>query len=236
MRKEKFLNTSKIPSVRNPDIKIINPMENLQKNTVEQNILKTGTTTVGLICKDGVVLGTDRRASMAYYVASKTAKKLHKIQDHLFITIAGNVADAQYIIDVIKAQTTLYQLEKEKPIQVKTAARILSNILYQNKMIPYEVGLILGGITEEEGPVLIDIGSLGSLLPEDYIAVGSGTPFAIGVLEVNYKKNLSPEDGKKICVSAVKSSIIRDMASGNGIDIVVIKKGGISSEEFIPIS
>jgi len=236
MRKEKFLNTFKLPSSRNPDIKIINPMEQFQKKSIQQNVIKTGTTTVGLICKDAVILGTDRRASMAYYIASKTAKKLHKIQDHLFMTIAGTVADAQYLVDIIKAETTIYQLEKERPIHVKSAARILSNILYQKKMAPYEVGLILGGITEEEGPILIDIGSYGSILPDDYIAIGSGTPFAIGVLEANYKKNLMPEEGKKICVDAIKSSIIRDMASGNGIDIAVIRKDGISSEEFIPIS
>ncbi len=181
MRKEKFLNTFKLPSSRNPDIKIINPMEQFQKKSIQQNVIKTGTTTVGLICKDAVILGTDRRASMAYYIASKTAKKLHKIQNHLFMTIAGSVADAQYLVDIIKAETTIYQLEKERPIQVKSAARILSNILYQKKMTPYEVGLILGGITEEEGPILMDIGSYGSILPDDYIAVGSGTPFAIEI-------------------------------------------------------
>ncbi|GAG68457.1 unnamed protein product [marine sediment metagenome] len=102
MRKEKFLNTFKLPSSRNPDIKIINPMEQFQKKSIQQNVIKTGTTTVGLICKDAVILGTDRRASMAYYIASKTAKKLHKIQNHLFMTIAGSVADAQYLVELVE--------------------------------------------------------------------------------------------------------------------------------------
>jgi proteasome beta subunit len=235
MRKENFLNSFKLPPSRKADIKIIDLVKDMQKKITKQNIIKTGTTTVGLICKDAVILGTDRRASMAYFVASKTAKKLHKIQNHLYMTIAGGVADAQYLIDIIKAETTIYQLEKERPIPVKSAARILSNVLYKNKLFPYQVGLILGGITEEEGAILLDIGTYGSILPDDYIAVGSGTPFAIGVLEANYKKNLLPEEGKNICINAVKSALIRDMASGNGIDIAIIKKDGTSSEEFIPI-
>ena len=88
---------------------------------------------MGLICKDAVILGTDKRASMAYFVASKTAEKLHKIQDFLYMTIAGSVADALYLVDILKAETSLYQLKHEKPIKVSSTGRLLSNILYQNK-------------------------------------------------------------------------------------------------------
>jgi proteasome beta subunit len=221
----KFLTHSKV--------KIIDSNDNL--NTVNLNLLKTGTTTVGLTCKDAVVLGTDKRASMAYFVASKTAKKLHKIQDHLWMTIAGSVADAQYLIDVLRAETTLYQLDKEKPIKVKSAGQMLSNILYQSKMTPYQVGHILGGVTEEEGPVLLNIGSYGSILPEKYCAVGSGQNFSYGVLEAKFKDGLSVEEGKSIVKKAITSSIIRDMASGNGIDIVVVKKEGTAEQEFVSI-
>ncbi len=200
-----------------------------------KNLFKTGTTTVGLVCKDSVILATDKRASMAYFVASKTAEKVHKIQDHLWMTIAGSVADAQYLIELLRAQTTLFQLERKKTIPVKTAGKILSNILYKSKMNPYWVGLILGGVTEEEGPILLDIGTIGSILPEKYCAVGSGQNFSYGVLEAKYKDNLSIQEGKKIAIAAVKSSIIRDMASGNGIDIVIINKDGLVEKEFISI-
>ena len=203
-----------------------------QKN---RNIFKTGTTTVGLVCKDAVILATDKRASMAYFVASKTSEKLHKIQEHLYMTIAGTVADAQYLIDVLKAETTLYQLKEEKPIRVKSAGKLLSNILYQNKMVPYEVGLILGGVTEEEGPTLLDIGAYGSVLPEKFCAVGSGQNFSYGVLEAKYKDDLTIEEGKNVIIKAVSSSIIRDMASGNGIDIAIIKKDSPAERHFIPI-
>ncbi|TXT61630.1 MAG: Proteasome subunit beta [Promethearchaeota archaeon] len=201
----------------------------------KNNTYKTGTTTVALACKDAVVMGTDKRASMAYFVSSKHAKKLHKIQDHLWMTIAGSVADAQYIIDIIKAYTSLYQYEKEKKVLIKSAAKILANILYRNKLFPYQVGLILGGVTEDEGPVVIDIGALGSLLPEKFVAVGSGQNFSYGVLESRYRDDLTIEEGKDIVKRAVKSSIIRDMASGNGIDIAVIKSSGPAYREFIKI-
>ena len=217
--------------LRESGVKIVEPQADLKRNQT----LKTGTTTVGLVCKDAVVLGTDKRATMSYFVASKTAEKLHQIQDHLWMTIAGSVADAQYLIDVLKAETTLYQLNKEKPIKVKSAGQLLSNILYQSKMFPYQVGHILGGVTEEEGPVLLDIGAYGSILPEKFCAVGSGMTFSYGVLEAKYKDDLNPEEGKEIVKKAITSSIIRDMASGNGIDIVIIYADKPAEREFVPI-
>ena len=200
------------------------------------NTFKTGTTTVGLTCKDAVILGTDKRASMGYFVASKTSEKLYKVQDHLYITTAGGVADNQYLVDVIQAETTIYQLAHDKkPIKVKSAGKLLANILYSNKMFPFEVGLILGGVTEVEGPTLLEIGSYGSILEEKFCAIGSGQNFSYGVLEAKYKDNLPIEEGKEIVKKAVTSSIIRDMASGNGIDIAVIKKEGPAEREFIAI-
>ena len=196
---------------------------------------KTGTTTVGLTCKDAVILGTDKRATMAYFVASKTSEKLHKIQDHLWMTIAGGVADAMYLVDVLRAETTLYQLQREKKIKIKSAGKILSNILYQNKMTPYEVGLILGGVTEEEGPVLLDIGAYGSILPEKFCSVGSGQNFSYGVLEAKYKEGLTIKQGMDIVQKAITSSIIRDMASGNGVELVAVTKDGPVERKFISI-
>ncbi len=208
---------------------------NKSNNTIQENLFKTGTTTVGLCCKDAVILGADKRATMAYFVASKTSEKLHAIQSHIMISIAGSVADAQYLVDILRAETTLYQLEKEKPILVKSAGKLLSNVLYRSKMFPYQVGHILGGVTEEEGPIILDIGAYGSILPEKYCAVGSGQNFSYGVLEAKYKDGMSVQEGKEIIKTAVRSSIIRDMASGNGIDIAVIKKEGPAEREFIPI-
>ncbi len=229
MRKEDLIIPSKSVFSRDSDI-IAN---NSQK--FKTQAFKTGTTTVGLVVKDAVILGTDKRASMGYFVASKTAEKLHMIQEHLYMTIAGGVADAQYLIDVLRAETSLYQLKREKPIKVKSAGKLLSNILYQNKMYPFQVGLILGGVTEEEGPTLLNIGAYGSILPDKFCAVGSGQNFSYGVLEAKYKDNLTIKEGKQIIIKAISSSIIRDMASGNGIDIAIIKKEGEAIRDFISI-
>ncbi len=230
MRKEDFFNPVESELLRNSGINISKP----QKNNVKT--LKTGTTTVGLTCKDAVILGTDKRASMAYFIASKTAEKLHIIQNHLGMTIAGSVADALYLVDLLKAETALYQLVHDgKPIKIKTAGKLLSNRLYQNKWYPFQVGLILGGVTEEEGPTILDISAYGSILPDKYCAVGSGQNFSYGVLEAKYKDNLTIAEGKEIIIKAISSSIIRDMASGNGIDIAIIKKEGPVEREFIPV-
>ena len=229
MRKEDLLKPVNSELIGNSGTKI------LKSQNVTTISFKTGTTTVGLTCKDAVILGTDKRATMSYFIASKIAEKLHKIQEHLWITIAGSVADALYLVDILKAETTIYQLNHEdKPIKVKSTGKMLSNILYQNKMFPFQVGLILGGVTEEEGPTLLDISAYGSILPEKYCAVGSGQNFSYGVLEAKYKDNLTIKEGKEIIKKAISASIVRDMFSGNGIDIVVIKKEGFE-REFIPI-
>ncbi|GAH66321.1 unnamed protein product, partial [marine sediment metagenome] len=141
----------------------------------------------------------------------------------------------QYLIDVLRAETSLYQLKREKSIKVKSAGKLLSNILYQNKMYPFQVGLILGGVTEVEGPTLLNIGAYGSILPDKFCAVGSGQNFSYGVLEAKYKDNLTIKEGKQILIKAISSSIIRDMASGNGIDIAIVKKEGEAERDFISI-
>ena len=235
MRKEEFLKPIDSKILKDSIIQEAYSKEQLNKEIIKNHTFSTGTTTVGLTCKDTVILGTDKRATMAYFIASKTAEKLHKIQEHLWMTIAGSVADAQYLVEVLRAETYIYQLEKMRPIPVKTAGRMLANILYRYKLFPFQVGLILGGVTEEEGPTILDIGAYGSILPEKYVAVGSGQNFSYGVLEAKYKDDLTSEQGKEIVKIAVTSSIIRDMASGNGIDIAVIKKEGPAEREFIPI-
>ncbi len=230
MRKEDLLKPADSEFLGNS----ISSISKSQKNNAQT--LKTGTTTVGLTVKDAVILGTDKRATMAYFVASKIAEKLYRIQDHIWITTAGAVADCQFLVDVLQAETTIYQLGHDnKSMLVKSAGKMLSNILYQNKMFPYEVGLILGGVTEEEGPTILDISAYGSILPEKYCAIGSGQNFSYGVLEAKYKDNLTIEEGKEIIKKAITASIIRDMASGNGIDIAIIKASGPAEREFIPI-
>ncbi|MHA1519790.1 MAG: proteasome subunit beta [Promethearchaeota archaeon] len=221
-------------------MKPIDPTQNFNTNVIEitpdsengiqfqdkviETKMKTGTTTVGCIIKNGVILATDNRATMGSYVASKDARKLHQIQPHIYMTIAGGVADAIYLIDLLKAETEIYQLRNSKAIAVTAAVKLLQNILYNKKGF-YQVGHILGGYSESEGPKLFNVEGYGSLLEEQYTSIGSGSPFALGVLETEWKENLTVNDGIHLAVKAVRSAIIRDIASGNGVDVVVIQKG-----------
>ncbi len=188
--------------------------------------LKTGTTTVGVVCSDAVVLGAERKATMGYLVASKAAQKIMKLSDNIGMTIAGVVGDAQALQKYISAEIKLYELQEEKSINVKVVASLMSNILYARRGFPYIVQLIIGGY--DTGPKLFSFDPTGSLMEEkEYFSSGSGSPTAFGVLEDNYRKGMNVEDAKKLVVRAIHAATKRDIASGgSGIDIVVIDSRG----------
>lgn len=197
--------------------------------------LKTGTTTVGIITKDAVILGTDKRATMGAYVASKSAKKIHKVNDHVAGTIAGGVADAQYLMDYLSEQSRLYSLRTGKTMPVNTVSKVLSNKLFQAKYpMPYQVHHLIGGLDKEGEPRLFDIGGYGSILEEKFSSTGSGSVFAYGVLEDGYSPDLSIDDGINLVKRSVKAAISRDIASGNGIDIIIITEENYEHKSFGP--
>ncbi|RLJ06560.1 MAG: proteasome endopeptidase complex, archaeal, beta subunit [Candidatus Aenigmatarchaeota archaeon] len=191
--------------------------------------LKTGTTTVGVVCKDAVVLGAERKATMGYLVASKDTPKIKKLDERIAMTVAGLVGDAQALDRYIKAELKLYRLQEEMGISVKAAANLVANILYSRRFFPYYVQLLLGGYDDK--PRLFSLGADGSVIEEkEYFSTGSGSPMALGVLEDGYKKELDKEDAKKLVARAIDSARKRDIASGgSGIDIVVIDSKGIHS-------
>jgi len=198
---------------------------------MNENMIKTGTTTVGVVCKDGIVLGADRRASAGYMVADKRAHKVIKINDEIAITIAGLVSDAQLLSKVIKAQLKLIELRKGKKSSLKQAANLLAGLVYGNirrmSMIQSVVGFLIAG-KDKKGFHLYNIGIDGSLSKMDeFVCDGSGMQFATGVLEIGYKKNMSINDGVKLAVKALNTAIQRDIATGNGIDVLTITKDGV---------
>lgn len=201
-------------------------------NAVEK--FSTGTTTVGIRCIDGVVLATDRRATSGYLVANRNAKKIYVLDDHLAATIAGSVADAQNIMDMITAEAKLFKIRNERPITVKAASRLLSNILFQSRMLPYILQLIIGGV-DETGPRLFVLDFFGSLTEEKFISTGSGSPIALGVLENKFYDKISLEQAIPLAIASVKSAISRDAGSGDGADVISITGEGIRklSEEEI---
>lgn len=182
-----------------------------------------GTTTVGIQCTDGVIIAADQRATMGFLIADKDAVKVHKIDDHLGLTIAGGVGDNQQLIRILKAEANLYKLQT-KPMPVSAAATLLSNLLNQYKMYPFLTQLILGGYDTE--PRLFELDMVGGMAKKDYCSTGSGSPVAYGVLEDAYRTGLSVEDGKKVVAKALKSALARDAATGNGVSMATITKDG----------
>jgi len=183
---------------------------------------KKGTTTVGIVAKDGVVLAADKRATMGYLIASKGVEKIAFIDDHMAMTVAGSVGDAQKIVRLMRVEALAYKHEKEEPMPVHAAATLLANILSATKYFPYWVQLLLAGY--DERPRLYNIDMLGGYTEEKYTATGSGSPIAYGVLESHMKGVKSVKDALPVAVKAVWAAMQRDSASGEGIDVVVIKK------------
>lgn len=187
--------------------------------------LKSGTTTVGIVGKDAVVLSAERKATMGYLVASKRAKKIHKIDEHIGMSIAGLVGDAQALIRLMKAELKLYKLEEDRRISIKSAATLAANILYSRRFFPYIVQLVIAGYDTK--PRLFTLSPDGSVMEERYFSTGSGSPIAFGVLENEFRKEMRVEDAKRLVVRSVRAAIQRDIASGgSGIDAVVIDKSG----------
>jgi len=182
---------------------------------------KKGTTTIGMVCKDGVVIATERRATMGTTIAHKTAKKVYRINDHLAMTTAGLVGDAQMLARYLKGETDLYKLQRGSDIPVKGAATLMSNILNQRKFAPYYVQLIIGGV-DKSGPHIFSLDAAGGSIEDKYTTTGSGSPYVFGVLEDNYRDNITIDEGIDLAIRALSAAMKRDSASGNGMDIVAI--------------
>jgi len=188
------------------------------------NEIYKGTTTVGLICKDGVVLATERRATMGNYIASKSAKKIFRIADRVAMTTAGAVGDAQFLARLISIEAKLYEIKKEEEPTIRAIATLLSNILNSVRFFPYFVQLLVGGV-DKRGPSIYSIDLIGGAIEEkDIVATGSGSPTAYGVLEDRYSPDMTTDEGVELAVRAIYSAMRRDSASGDGIDVVKITK------------
>lgn len=185
--------------------------------------MKTGTTTIGLVFKDGVLLASERRATMGTLIAHKTTQKVFKIDDHLGMTTAGLVGDAQLLSRYLSAEAELYKLKRDEEMSVKAAATLMSNILSSNRYIPYWVQLLLGGYDGEGGHVY-SLDPAGGSIPDVYVTTGSGSPYSYGVLEDNYEENMKKNDAIDLAVRCLHASMSRDAASGNGMDIVTISE------------
>mgnify|MGYP001595466453 FL=1 len=191
-------------------------------------MLKTGTTTVGIVCKDGIVLAADKRATAGHMIVDKRADKVHVISDDFAVTIAGNVSDAQLTIKLIRAELKLKEVRTYKKPSAKEAANLLGGILFSSirrpSMLPGIAHFLLGG-KDVHGLHLYDLFPDGSITRiTDFISSGSGSVFAYGVLETQYKKDMTTDEAVALAVKSVNTALQRDSASGNGIDVIVINE------------
>jgi len=190
-----------------------------------EDMKKTGTTTLGMVCKEGVVIATEQRATMGTLIAHKATKKLYQIDEHMALATAGLVGDLQVLARYLNAEVNLYRLKRDTRMPVKSAATLMSNILNQRKFYPYYVQLILGGFDAAGGHVY-SLDAAGGAIPDKYTAGGSGSPYVFGVLEDNYKDDLTTEEGIDLAVRAITAAKNRDSASGGMISVAVITKEG----------
>ncbi|MFB5611538.1 MAG: archaeal proteasome endopeptidase complex subunit beta [Nitrosopumilaceae archaeon] len=193
-------------------------------NNVEEKILH-GTTTVGIKAKDGVVLCADMRASAGYFIANNNTMKIQKIDEHAGMTMAGGVADAQNITDILRYHANIHRIQKQEPIPIKSLTRLTSLIFHQNRGYPFIADILVGGY-DNTGPALFNIDMFGSVEEKTYVTTGSGSPVAYGLLEEEYRDDLTVEEAKVIALRAVKAAITRNIGTGDGINVSIIDKDG----------
>ncbi|MCW3982421.1 MAG: archaeal proteasome endopeptidase complex subunit beta [Candidatus Bathyarchaeota archaeon] len=202
-----------------------------QGNQAQQGIgWIPGATTVGVVFHGGVLLAAEKRVTYGGFIMSRGGRKVFKVTDRIGVACAGLVGDMQILAREMEAQTNLYSMDVGRPISVQSASKLLANVLFNRRYAPLITQTIVGGLDEDGAPSLYVLDVLGSLIPDKYAAVGSGTETAIGVIEEGYKDNISLKDAKELVIRAVKAAINRDAMSGDGLDILIITKDGVTEE------
>jgi proteasome beta subunit len=194
-------------------------------NDVMNKLALKGTTTIGVVCKDGVILASDTRVTMGFYVAHKHGKKVYKIDDHLAMTISGSVADAQRAVDILTANARLYRVNMGRRLPVNSAARFLANLLFSARYVPLLAQVLVGGV-DDTGSHVFSIDPFGSLTEEKYVSTGSGSPVAYGILEDKYREGAAVKEMLPVIVKAVNASMKRDSASGDSFNVAVVDEKG----------
>jgi len=197
-------------------------IENSQHKEIEDLVLK-GTTTIGIVCQDGIVLATDTRVTMGYFIAHRHGKKVYPLDTHMAMTIAGGVADAQNVVEILQANARLFALNNNRPMPVSAIARLAANILFSSRAAPLLLQAIIAGIDDADAHVF-SIDPYGSVTEETCVSTGSGSPVAYGVLEDGYRKDITVKEGKTLIVRAVDAAMKRNAGSGDSFDIVTITK------------
>lgn len=191
-------------------------------------------TTVGLIYDGGLALASDSRATAQYLVRSKNVRKIFEIQDNIGVAVSGSAGDSQRLVDMMKYQSNLYRIKRNKPIQPKSLARLTANIFHSQRIFPYIVSLILAGVGAD-GPKLYFLDPAGGQLEEEkFASAGTGSSVAYGVLEQNYKEDENSKNALKLAAQSIQQAIERDAATGDSVSVAKIDDEGfeeISEDE-----
>jgi proteasome beta subunit len=191
-----------------------------------------GATVVGVAYKGGLVLGAERRVTLGGFIVSKTAKKTFRVTDSIGAACAGMIGDMQILIKQLQSYVKIRELELRRPLPANSVAKLLSVIMFENRYAPMITQVMIGGVDEK--PMIWILDPLGSIIPDDYAAVGSGAEIAIGVLENGYTENLTETQARDLAVKAIRSAIKRDASSGDGVDLLYATKEGVR-EETVPL-
>jgi proteasome beta subunit len=196
---------------------------------VSEEIYMPGATTVGLVCKDGAILASERRYSYGTFVMSKAAKKVFKITDNIAVGCAGIIGDMQVLSREALAYMSIYRYERGRAGTVRNTAKLMASLLSARRMMPYLAQTIIAGVDDGK-PELFVMDPIGSVLEDKFAAVGTGAEVAMGVLESEYRDGLSMEEAKPIILRSIKSALARDISSGDGVDLMIITHEGIKEE------
>jgi len=188
-----------------------------------------GATTIGVVCQDGVILAAEKRVSYGYLITSKTGKKVFKITDQIGVACAGLVSDMQVLARDVAANASLFSMDVGRKISVRAASKLMSNILFNRRMAPLITQTIVAGV-DADGPSMYVLDVLGSVLPDDYAVVGTGTEIAMAVIEEGYRKDMKVAEAKDLVARAIKAAVSRDAMSGDGVDFLIITKKGVTEE------
>lgn len=191
-----------------------------------------GATVVGISYNSGVVLAAEKRVSFGNFVVNKNIKKTFSVTDHVGAACAGMVADMQVLVRQVEALAKIRKLETRRNVAPNSVAKLMSVIMFERRYFPLLTQVIVGGIDSK--PEIYTLDPLGSVLPDDYAAVGTGAEMALGIMDAEFKPNMTEEKARELAVRAIRSAIQRDASSGDGIDVLFVTKGG-AREETIPI-
>src|SRR5215831_4987177 len=189
-----------------------------------------GATAVGISYDHGVVLASEKRVSYGNFVVNKNTKKTFPVTDQVGAACAGMIADMQVLVRQVGALAKIRKLETRRNVAPNSIAKLMSVIMFERRFFPLLTQVIVGGITDK--PKIYTLDPVGSVLPDDYAAVGTGAEMALGVLDSGYKKEISREQARDLAIKAIKSSIQRDSASGDGLDVLITTSSGHIDESM----